>query len=64
MTVRQIRNETITSLEDLDRQIVSRQAGVRTVEVGNVADGLAQGDVIEIEQRPNYKGKNIDKNFG
>jgi hypothetical protein len=64
MAVRQIRNEEITSLTDLDRQLVSRQAGVRTVEVGNVADGLQQGETIEINQKPDYQGKNVDKNAG
>jgi hypothetical protein len=61
--VRQIRNEEIVSTKDLDKQLVARQAGVRTVEVGNVADGLQQGEVIEVNQTPTYK-TNVEKNAG
>ncbi len=63
MVVRQIKNETVTSLEDLDRQIVSRQSGVKTVPLENGPSGMQQGETIEIEQTPTYKS-NIEKNVG
>ncbi len=63
MAVRQIKNETVTSLEDLDKQLVNRQSAVRTVPVENVSPGLQQGDTIEIQQKPEYKS-NIEKNVG
>ena len=63
MVVRQIKNETVTSLEDLDRQIVSRQSGIKTVPLENVSAGLQQGETIQVEQTPTYKS-NIEKNVG
>jgi hypothetical protein len=64
MAVRTITNEKVTSLKDLDRQLVSRQAGVRTVEVENVGDGLQQGETIEVTQSRDYQGKNVNKTRG
>ena len=63
MAVRQITNEKVTSLEDLDRQIVSRQSGIKTIPLENVPPGLQQGETIQIEQKPNYKS-NIERNVG
>jgi hypothetical protein len=63
MVVRQITNQNIVSLEDLDRQIVSRQSGVTTLPIENIPSGLQQGDTIEIEQKPTYVS-NIEKNAG
>ncbi len=55
MALRQITNDKVTSLEALDKQLLSRQAGVRTVSVENITPGLQQGETIDIQQRPNYK---------
>jgi hypothetical protein len=64
MAVRQIKNEKVTSLENLDKQLVARQAGVKTVPVENVSDGFQPGETIETQQKPDYKGRNVEKNAG
>jgi len=64
MAVRQIKNEKVTSLEDLDKQIAARQAGVRVVPVENVSNGFQPGETIETQQKPDYKGRNVEKTAG
>ena len=63
MPVKQITNEKITSLEDIDKALLSRQAGVRAVSVENIAPGLQEGESIQIEQARTYKNNN-EKNVG
>ena len=63
MAVRQITDEKVVSLAELDRRDAARQAGVKTVDVSNLPDGFQPGETIEITQKPAYK-TNVEKNVG
>jgi len=63
MVIRQITNEKVVSLEDMDKQLVNRQSAIKTVPVENVPEGLTPGTSIQIDQTPNYKS-NIDPKVG